>query len=365
MVGQSAADLEVEGKRKLSEATPATNEIAVDLFKQALILDPHYMPACLGLVKAYVQRARELRMGRKWLDYALAAGTKAVELDPSSEQAYLALGGAYRSKGKLRAELELWQRRAALEPNDPDATERVGWILWFTGRAEEALPWLHKTVAQRPAGHWGHFYLGNANLALESYSEAERMYRQTLAFHPDHSSAQAGLIWSLLAASKDDEARSELRIFQASTFDDDRYFVKLSDLEHFLGENEAALPHARKASEREPEERYWPRGYVASTIVGAILWRTDRAAAEDALRLSEQIDRDRLDGGDEGYMGHIDLAAAAAIRGDRSAACKSLRDAIVAGWRYHALAAHDPIFRSMRGHREFQSILSGKYQEKS
>src|SRR5436305_382058 len=83
--------------------------------------------------------------------------------------------------------------------------------------------------------------------------------------------------------------RQELRIFQASTYDDDRYFIKLSDVEHSLGENESALPHARKASAEEPEERYWPRGYLPSTIVGAILWSADRSAAENALRLSEEI----------------------------------------------------------------------------
>ncbi len=50
-----------------------------------------------------------------------------------------------------------------------------------------------ETVAERPAGRWGYFYLGNANLALRNYSEAERMYRRMLELHPDHSSAHAGV----------------------------------------------------------------------------------------------------------------------------------------------------------------------------
>jgi hypothetical protein len=98
--------------------------------------------------------------------------------------------------------------------------------------------------------------------------------------------------------------------------------------------------------------------------VGAILWSADRTAAESALRLSEEIDRDRLEGGDEGFMCHIDLAAVSAVRGDTSAASHSLTRAIAAGWRSKALAARDPLFRSLRGHNEFQSILNGKDQEK-
>jgi tetratricopeptide (TPR) repeat protein len=364
MVTGSAAELVAEGLRELGETAPPHNERAVALFEQAIRIDPNLAAAHMALSKAYVQRARELRLGGRWLDAAISAGKRAVELEPSSGRACLALGAAYRGKGKLREELDLWQRRAALDPADADATERVGWIRWFTGDPDQALPWLHKTVAQRPTGHWGHFYLGNANLALENYAEAESMYRRALGLHPDHSSAQAGVIWSLVAARKDKVARRELRIFQGTTFDDDRYFIKLSDVEHFLGESESALPHARKASAEEPEERYWPRGYLPSTIVGAILWSADRTAAESALRLSEEIDRDRLEGGDEGFMCHIDLAAVSAVRGDTSAASHSLTRAIAAGWRSKALAARDPLFRSLRGHKEFQSILNGKDQEK-
>lgn len=358
VTSDSASTLEAEGRRELGQGTGASNERAVALFERALDVDPKFAPAYIGLTRAWVQRTRQLRLGRRWLDPAITAGEKAVELDPSLGDAYVALGVAYRSTGKLRKELDLWQRRAHLEPDDPDATERVGWILWFTGRANEALPWLQKTVAQRPAGEWGHFYLGNAHLALRNYSEAERMYRRMLELHPDHSSAHAGAIWSLLAASKDEEARSLLRIFQASPLDGDRYFLKVADLEHFLGENETALLHGREALAEEPEERYWPRGFTASTIVGAILWSTERAAAEDALRLSEQIDRDRLDGGDEGYMPHINSAAVNAIRGDIRAACQSFSAAVLAGWRYQSLAVRDPLFRALRADDEFQLIVA-------
>ncbi len=85
----------------------------------------------------------------------------------------------------------------------------------------------------------------------------------------------------------------------------------------------------------------------------------DRSGAEDALRRSEQIDRDRLEGGDEGYMPHIDLTAVHAMRGDVRAARRSLRAAIDAGWRYPSLAARDPLLRALRGDNEFQSIVAG------
>jgi hypothetical protein len=165
------------------------------------------------------------------------------------------------------------------------------------------------------------------------------------------------VIWSLLAAGRDEEARSHLRRFQTGSMDGDRYPLKLADIEHFLGEDETASRHAREAL-AEPEERYWPRGFLASTILGALLWPADRVGAEEQLGNSEQIDRERLEGGDEGYMAHIDLTAVEAIRGETRAACRSLRTAIGAGWRYGSLAARDRLFENLRTEPEFLSLIA-------
>ena len=353
----TSAVLTAEGLSELSYETAESNERAVALFQRAIGADEGFSLAYAGLAKAYVQRTDDLRLGPSWLDRAVKAGTRAVELDPSLGEAYIALGRAYRIKGLLRDELRLWQRRAELDPSDAVANERLGWVLWFTGRANEGLPWLREAAAMRPDNPWVYFYLGNANLALGEYSEAERMYGKALQLRSDHSSAQAGVIWSLLAAKRDEEARSQLRRFQMGTFDGDRYPLKLADIEYFLGEDEKASLHSREAL-AEPEERYWPRGFLASTIYGALVWSTDRATAEEQLGNSERIDLKRLEGGDEGYLPHVDLAAVQAIRSNAGTACHSLRTAMALGWRYPSLAARDRLFENLRTVQEFFSLVA-------
>ena len=358
MVAQgTAAAFAAEGLSKLSQGTAQTNEEAIALFERALGVDGAFAVAHMGLAKAYVQRTDELGLGRDWLGPAVTAGKRALDLDPSLGDAYVALGLAYRISGWLREEFGLWQRRAQLADRDPNAKEKLGWLLWFTGRGEEALPWLSAALALRPRGRWTHFFLGNANLSLGRFDEAERMYATALELHPDHSSAQAGVIWAMLAAHKDEAAQANLRRFQAGTFDDDRYPLKLADIEYFVGEDDNASLHARQAL-AEPEERYWPRGILPSTILGAVLWPADRADAEAHLANSEKIDRARLDGGDQGYMPHIDLAAVAAIRGQAAAACASLRSAIAAGWRYPSLAARDRLFENLRTNEDFRLLIA-------
>jgi tetratricopeptide (TPR) repeat protein len=349
----SAATLTSEGLSELSRETRESNERAVALFGRAISVNAEFGPAHAGLAKAYVQRTDDLQLGTSWLDSAIAEGNRALQLDPSLLEGYLALGRAYRIKGWLSEELELWKGRVKLTPNDAVANERVGWVLWFTGRAREGLPWLRAAAALRPESAWVRFYLGNANLALGDHDEAQRSYRDALQIDPRHSSAQAGVIWSLLAAAKEDEARSELHRFQTGSFDNDRYPLKIADAEYFLGERESALVHANQAL-AEPVGRYWPRGILASTILGAVLWTADRKDAQQQLDRSEQIDHDRLEDGDQGYMAHFDRAAVAAIRGDSRAACSSLRAASVAGWRYGSLATRDPLFKNLRTDPEFR-----------
>ncbi len=60
---------------------------------------------------------------------------EAIDLDPSLREAYAALGRIYYRNAWLEAERSLWLPRVGVDPTDPDAHERIGWILWFTGRA--------------------------------------------------------------------------------------------------------------------------------------------------------------------------------------------------------------------------------------
>jgi tetratricopeptide (TPR) repeat protein len=211
---------------------------------------------------------------------------EAMQLDPTLGDAYIALGRIYYKHAWLEAELRLWQARLTIDPSDPDAQERIGWILWFTGRAEEAFQWLERSIALRPTGRWGHFYLGNANLILGRYSDAERAYRTTLQTHPDHSSAHTGLAWTLFAAGRDDEARAQCDEMRTTTLDGDRYDVKMADLELFSGNPDAAADGARRVSAEDPKAwlgRYWPRGTAATTILAGAVLDRDRGAAERAL----------------------------------------------------------------------------------
>jgi tetratricopeptide (TPR) repeat protein len=206
----------------------------------------------------------------------------------------------------------------------------------------------------------GSLLVGNANLILGRYSDAERAYRATLATHADHSSAHAGLAWTLFAAGRDDEAMAQCDHMRKSTLDGDRYDVKMADLELFAGNADAAANLARRAPPEDPEAwlgRYWPRGTAATTILAGAVLDRDRSAAEKALTTSAAVDRARLSNGDEGYVPRYDLAAVCALRGEREEACRWLGAAIAVGWWFPDLARRDPLLRSLREYAPFVSLL--------
>lgn len=312
-------------------------------------------------VRSAEARERLARAAGKDDPTAIRLLQEAIELDPTLGDAYVALGRVYYKNAWLEGELRLWQRRASIDPSDPQALERIGWILWFTGRAERAFPWLERSIALRPRGKWGHFYVGNANLILGRYADAERAYRAALETHPDHSSAHSGLAWTLFAAGRDDEARAQCDRMRATTLDGDRYDVKMADLDLFAGNADGAADRARRVPAEDPKAwplRYWPRGTSATTILAGAVIDRDRGAANEALETSTSVDRARLSNGDEGYMPRYDLAVVCALRDEREEACRWLGEAITVGWWFPDLARRDPLLRSLHEYAPFKSLLN-------
>ena len=146
-------ELYLKGRYYWNKRTPEALNHAVDYFSQAILRDPNYAKAYVGLADSY-NLLREFASMPESEAYARAfvAASKAAELDPSSAEAHATLGFLYFwSKRDLAASSREFERAIALNPNYVDAYHWYGNVLASAGRSEESLTYLNRAQELDPA----------------------------------------------------------------------------------------------------------------------------------------------------------------------------------------------------------------------
>jgi adenylate cyclase len=142
---------------------------AEDAVRNALRLDPNH--ALARVANGLIQRARGEHHA------ALEAFSRAIELDPNFAFAYARKGNELILVGRAPEALPLVEQAIRLSPHDPS----IGIFYWiagrahfFTGRYDEAIPWLRRSVETRPNLWYNRLYLVSANALLGKLDEAKR-----------------------------------------------------------------------------------------------------------------------------------------------------------------------------------------------
>jgi tetratricopeptide (TPR) repeat protein len=148
-----AEDLYLQGRYYWNKRTPADLNKAVDYFTQAIIRDPNYAKAYVGLADCYnLLRECTAMPPEEAYPRALAAAKKAIELDPSSAEAHnsLAFGSFYWLWDAATAERE-FRRALELDPNYVLAHHWYATFLHALGRSDEALREINRAQELDPS----------------------------------------------------------------------------------------------------------------------------------------------------------------------------------------------------------------------
>jgi adenylate cyclase len=170
-----------EGKLKLETLDPAQVPGAVRDFERAIVLDPRYAHAYVGLAQAHLWRFEASRARNRQdsaaLRAAIAYGRRAIELDPELPEAHAALAFLLASAGRTAEALEAGRAAVALEPNDWRHRFRLGVAAW----GSERLSCFDDVVRLFP--EFGYAYFGSAmvRVARRELAVAEEILRQGLA----------------------------------------------------------------------------------------------------------------------------------------------------------------------------------------
>jgi serine/threonine protein kinase/Flp pilus assembly protein TadD len=267
-----AYTLYLQGKGYLENYDKPDNiDTAVNLFQQALQLDPTYALAYASLGDAYWKRylhtkdVRLIQGTRAPCDQALhldeklsaaheclgtiAAGTghyeeavtefeRAIESDPTNNDAYTGLAHAYELLGKPSEAEKTYRRAIDLRPQYWGGYNSLGTFYFRQMQYPRAAEMFSKVVALVPDSFHGYDNLGAAYLGQGQYPEAIDTFKQSIALRPT-AYAYSNIGTAYFYMRRFDEAAANYE--QSLKLDDNDFEVWWN-----LGEADSGIP-AKKA----------------------------------------------------------------------------------------------------------------------
>jgi adenylate cyclase len=261
----AAYELYLRGRQLLNKEKEAEQRAAVEMFREAVRLDPAFADAHAGLADVLTQllRQRNTVSGAAPAD-AVAASLRAIELAPDLPDAYIARGNALLLTGELDEAQHAFERALALDPRHFHA--HYWFAKYWAARGQHALAAKHYELAfeiqpddYRPI-----------TLALQEYQATKDRAREQsalrrswqalerhLAIDPDDSYASDHAAGVLMLLGRRDEANRLLDRALALRPDDYRTLYTAACTASLGGEYERALDFLDRAVGSGRGHREW------------------------------------------------------------------------------------------------------------
>jgi TolB-like protein len=337
--------------RELPSTNRPQNLEAIGLLKKALTLDPKFAEAQARA--AY----RLVFMGYyddpSWIDRGIAEAEAALRIDPGLPLGHFTLGTAYAMKGQGPRSRQAFLRALELNPSGGGLLSNFSIAEMQYGRLDEAV-YLGRRGFML-SGKRGFYHLVLPILTIRADAESRILLEEAERRTPTNSrvhmmlgmlEVHEGSVDKALARSKAIAERepknTEARFHRA----DIAYLADSPDLESLLA------PLVKDS----PTNRLWGGESVRMRYAYAQQTRGDSVRAKALVAEAERYARDRIAAGDDTPVQRIELAAAAALRGEADAAMEWLERAFEAGYRDYGFLERDPIFRPLGSHARFVSV---------
>ena len=181
-----AHELYLKGRHFWNRRTETDINKALEFFQQAIDKDPSYALAYAGVADCYSLLPNYSNSPPKqYIDKAIPAAHRAIELDDSLAEAHTALANAFGANLQLSASEMEFKRAFALNPNYASAHQWYGEVLQSLGRFDEAIAELGHARDVDPLS-----LIINSVLASTYYSagrddEAWQQIRRTIDLDPN------------------------------------------------------------------------------------------------------------------------------------------------------------------------------------
>jgi tetratricopeptide (TPR) repeat protein len=230
--------LYLEGQYFGYQRDPASLRRAIDLFRQAVEIDPDYAPAWAELAYSYLWYTGA---GNMPIAEGAAQWKKAIEMALAADPEY---GWAHFVNGisllnhdfKPEEAAQAYLRAYELAPGNAMIVSVRGIVSILTGEFLEALDFARAAVELDPVTPELHTYVGNAHWSLLEFDQAIAAFRKALELSPEYPGNHQRIARILLQQGKPEAALEE-----ASKEPSDVYGLTARSMAHFaLGQTSQA-----------------------------------------------------------------------------------------------------------------------------
>ena len=323
---------------------------AMRFFKDATRRDPSYAAAWagLGMGYAYLAYSRE----KSFADSAESMASRALSIDSTSAQGYVALGWTRIVQGRDKESIDLALRALRFDPNNTEALFLAAGELWWLGRLDEALPLALKAVRLDPTQMGNYQAVTSIYTDLQLYEEAEQWARRMTALEPENGVGHIYLADLALMRGNGDGAAQELALARSLSPDDRTVLWKGFLHDARRGDFQAARRAGQLLAAGFAIE------YRDDVLLGYCYERLgDRERAEALYKSKERSDRRLAQAKNDDPMTYIELARLATVRKNKEEAIEWLGVAYDRGFRQLVILRLDPILANLEGDPNYRALV--------
>jgi serine/threonine protein kinase/Tfp pilus assembly protein PilF len=274
----------------MKQPNDAGLDAAIEQYKQATDLDPHYAIAHARLALAYI-RLHAMRRVPETLDLAYGNSRLSLSLQPALADGHLALASVFEQSGNEQGALDEIAKALSLDPSNQRTLVWQAQIYARLDRWEDAEKAFRRALKEHPNYWLAYNELGFGLHGQAKYQEAIQAFRAASLAAPKNSMSLSNLSVEYLQIGEFTEgletAKQSLALDPESSFAAANVSLALRYQEKY----EQALPFARKAVQLNPaQDTNWLE--LADCLSSL---RKHRGEARDAyLRAAKEAERHLL-----------------------------------------------------------------------
>ncbi|MBX2962865.1 MAG: hypothetical protein KF687_10160 [Cyclobacteriaceae bacterium] len=352
----TAYDYYLRGRNHYYRYTQTENDLAIEQFKNAIAIAPDFALAWAGLGDAYNQAYGRYNKGTHWIDSAIMASDRAIQLDSTASEGYKSLGSAYYYLNLFERSHALMKKAVELNPNNVAAIGNLGSNYFVKGELIEAFRYQKKSAGLNPKNHIPYQIIGWIYRLLGDLQSAEKWLERSLELKPEYDTYEM-LAYVYVCQDRLGKALALIPKVIALEENDALVIETAGLIAHFAKDNQAAKKYFELNLNLHPYVNTDP-GFTTTIHLGQILLREGNKIDSEIL-LSNAMDLNLAEWKKGTQDRHVpfNIAGIYAIRGKKKEALHWLQIAIDYKWIDYAMITHGPWFSSLQNDQDMLTLI--------